>query len=161
MLDNQVAVWEVLLAAIKLGAVVIPTYTTVTAADLVDRLARGGVSHIITADRLTDAFATAPAHVTRISVGDPVSGWWRYEDAYTADARYLPDAPTGATDPLYLYFTSGTTSRPKLVAHTQSSYPIGHLSGMYWSGLCPGDVHLNVSAPGWAKHAWSSFFAPL
>ena len=61
---------------------------------------------------------------------------------------------------MLLYFTSGTTARPKLVVHTHASYPIGHLSTMYGIGLKPGDVHLNISSPGWAKHAWSSVFAP-
>jgi acetyl-CoA synthetase len=59
-----------------------------------------------------------------------------------------------------LYFTSGTTAKPKLVLHTHASYPIGHLSTMYWLGLRAGDIHCNISSPGWAKHAWSSFFAP-
>ena len=59
-----------------------------------------------------------------------------------------------------LYFTSGTTSKPKLVLHSHQSYPVGHLSTMYWLGVQPGDVHLNISSPGWAKHAWSSLFAP-
>ena len=59
-----------------------------------------------------------------------------------------------------LYFTSGTTARPKLVEHTHVSYPVGHLATMFWIGLRPGDVHLNISSPGWAKHAWSNFFAP-
>jgi acetyl-CoA synthetase len=67
---------------------------------------------------------------------------------------------TRATDPLLLYFTSGTTAKPKLVLHTHASYPVGHLSTMYWIGLREGDIHQNVSSPGWAKHAWSSFFAP-
>jgi acetyl-CoA synthetase len=61
---------------------------------------------------------------------------------------------------LLLYFTSGTTSKPKLVLHTHASYPVGHLSTMSWLGLREGDVHLNISSPGWAKHAWSCFFAP-
>jgi acetyl-CoA synthetase len=59
-----------------------------------------------------------------------------------------------------LYFTSGTTSKPKLVLHSHQSYPVGHLSTMYWIGLRKGDVHWNISSPGWAKHAWSCFFAP-
>ena len=65
-----------------------------------------------------------------------------------------------AHDPLLLYFTSGTTAQPKLVLHSHESYPVGHLSTMYWIGLQPGDVHWNISSPGWAKHAWSCFFAP-
>ena len=73
---------------------------------------------------------------------------------------FAADGPTPATDPLFLYFTSGTTAKPKLVEHTQVSYPVGHLSTMYWLGLQPGDIHLNISSPGWAKHAWSNVFAP-
>src|SRR4029434_2848261 len=73
---------------------------------------------------------------------------------------FVPSAPTGPDDPMLLYFTSGTTAKPKLVRHSQRSYPVGALSTMYWLGLQPGDVHLNISSPGWAKHAWSCFFAP-
>ena len=75
-------------------------------------------------------------------------------------AEFAPDGPTPASDPLLLYFTSGTTAQPKLVEHTHVSYPVGHLSTVYWIGLQPGDVHLNISSPGWAKHAWSNVFAP-
>ena len=73
---------------------------------------------------------------------------------------FAADGVTRVTDPLLLYFTSGTTSRPKLVLHTHQSYPVGHLSTMYWIGLREGDLHLNISSPGWAKHAWSCVFAP-
>ena len=73
---------------------------------------------------------------------------------------FTPDGPTGADDPLLLYFTSGTTARPKLVLHSHASYPVGHLSTMFGLGLKPGDSHLNISSPGWAKHAWSNVFAP-
>ena len=78
----------------------------------------------------------------------------------TEEASFEPDAATRATDPMLLYFTSGTTAKPKLVIHTHQSYPVGHLSTMYWVGLREGDIHYNISSPGWAKHAWSSFFAP-
>src|SRR5205823_7165988 len=87
-------------------------------------------------------------------------GWVAYDRSRTAAGQFVAQAPTRAEDLLLLYFTSGTTARPKLVEHTHASYPIGHLSTMYWLGLQPGDVHLNLSSPGWAKHAWSNFFAP-
>jgi acetyl-CoA synthetase len=161
MLDNRLAMWEVLLAAMKLGAVVIPTYTTISTTDLADRVHRGGVAHVITTEVLADRFAGVPANLTRISVGEPVPGWLSYTGADAESATFVPDGVTRADDPLFLYFTSGTTSRPKLAAHTHVSYPVGHLSGMYWCGIRPGDRHLNISAPGWAKHAWSSFFAPF
>ncbi|MCG8927643.1 AMP-binding protein [Lentzea sp. CC55] len=160
MLDNQLAVWEAQLAAMKLGAVVVPTFTTVSGADLVDRVERADVRHVLTTPELTEGFEWLPGHVTRICAGR-VPGWLALDDLRSAPAGFTPDAPTRADETLFLYFTSGTTSRPKLVRHTHVSYPVGHLSGMYWNGVRPGDVHLNVSAPGWAKHAWSSFFVPL
>jgi acetyl-CoA synthetase len=61
---------------------------------------------------------------------------------------------------MLLYFTSGTTAKPKLVLHSHVSYPVGHMTTAYWLGLLPGDVHLNISSPGWAKHAYSCVFAP-
>lgn len=160
MLGNEVPLWETMLAAFKLGAVVIPATTLLTAEDLRDRLERGNVSHVVAGHVHTAKFADVPGSYTRISVGGATAGWTSYEDGYQADSAFTPDGATRTTDPLLLYFTSGTTSKPKLVLHTHESYPIGHLSTMYWIGLRPGDVHLNISSPGWAKHAWSCFFAP-
>lgn len=160
MLGNELPLWELMLACIKLGAVMIPATMLLTTDDLRDRLARGGVRHVVVASEHAAKFAELPGSYTRISVGAAVPGWLRFEDSEAAESAYVPDAPTQATDPLLLYFTSGTTSQPKLVLHTHQSYPVGHLSTMYWIGLQPGDVHLNISSPGWAKHAWSCFFAP-
>jgi acetyl-CoA synthetase len=161
MLDNQFPVWETILAAIKLGAVVIPTYTSVSGDDLADRLDRGGVSHVLTEDRLTGWFDEHAAGLTRLNTGCEVQGWANYADGAGEPTLFTPGRETQASDPLFIYFTSGTTSRPKMVEHTHASYPVGHLTGMYWNGLMPADVHANVSAPSWAKHAWSSFFAPF
>ncbi|MER5485018.1 AMP-binding protein [Streptomyces sp. NPDC002812] len=164
MLGNQKELWETALAAMKLRAVVVPTTTLLNAAELADRIDRGAVRHVIARAQDHARFDAVPGGLTRIAVGRPAGavfpGWLDYEDSLTAPAQYLPDGPTLADDPLLLYFTSGTTSRPKLVRHTHASYPVGHLSTMYWIGLRPGDVHLNISSPGWAKHAWSSLFAP-
>jgi acetyl-CoA synthetase len=160
MLPNQVALWEVMLAGIKLGAVIIPATMLLTPEDLADRVDRADIRHVVAAASQTDKFNALPAKLTRVSVGGDVAGWKRFEDAYSADSNFQPDGVTGATDPLLLYFTSGTTSKPKLVLHSHQSYPVGHLSTMYWIGLKPGDIHWNISSPGWAKHAWSCFFAP-
>ena len=163
MLGNQVELWESMLAIIKLGAVVMPTTTAVGPADLVDRIERGQAKAVICNAADTAKFEQVPGHYLRVAVGVPEAtpaGWQDYAAAYR-----LPDIPlehpgNASTDRMLLYFTSGTTSRPKLVEHTHVSYPVGHLSTMYWLGLMPGDVHLNISSPGWAKHAWSNFFAP-
>ncbi|WP_367320030.1 AMP-binding protein [Streptomyces sp. HUAS ZL42] len=160
MLGNQAELWITALAAMKLRAVVIPATPLLGPADLRDRVDRGRVRHVIVRAEDTGKFDEVPGDYTRIAAGDPVEGWLPYEEAYDADANFLPDGPTMADDPLMLYFTSGTTARPKLVEHTHVSYPIGHLATMYWIGLEPGDVHLNISSPGWAKHAWSNLFAP-
>ena len=162
MLGNQAELWEVMLAAMKLRAVVIPATPLLGPADLRDRVERGRVRHVLVRAEDTAKFAEVPGTYTRIAVGGaPERDWLAYEDAYEAPAGFTADGPTLSDDPLMLYFTSGTTAYPKLVRHTQVSYPIGHLSTMYWLGVRPGDVHLNISSPGWGKHAWSNFFAPF
>jgi acetyl-CoA synthetase len=165
MLGNVAPLWEVILAAMKLGAVIIPASTLLQPADLADRIARGDVRHVVTDPAQVPKFAGVPGGWTRVVAGDAPAdadtrGWHSYADAFTTPAEFTPDGVTRASDPLLLYFTSGTTAQPKLVAHTQASYPVGHLSTMYWIGIQPGDVHLNISSPGWAKHAWSNVFAP-
>jgi acetyl-CoA synthetase len=160
MLGNDVALWEILLACTKLGVVITPATTLLTAADLQDRVDRGRIRHVVAGaaevrklDRLRGGF-------TRIVVGGETSGWQSYDDHFQASATFAATEPTPADDPLLLYFTSGTTAQPKIVTHTHQSYPIGHLSTLYWIGLQPGDRHWNISSPGWAKHAWSCVFAP-
>jgi acetyl-CoA synthetase len=160
MLGNQVELWETMLAVMKLGAVIMPTATAAGPNELQDRFTRGQARHAICNVSDVTKFDQVPGDYTRISVG-AVEGWANLHDAQQLEHRSLAHPNTAPNDPLLLYFTSGTTSLPKLVAHTQVSYPVGHLSTMYYIGLQPGDVHLNISSPGWAKHAWSCFFAPL
>ncbi|MBR0773660.1 AMP-binding protein [Bradyrhizobium diazoefficiens] len=161
LLGNVVPLWETMLAAIKLGVVVIPATTLLTAEELRDRLDRGKARAVVAAQDQVAKFASLGAgNIVRIVVGTASEGWLAYDEAAKAPESFAPDGPTNADDPMLLYFTSGTTAKPKLVRHSQRSYPVGHLSTMYWIGLKPGDVHLNISSPGWAKHAWSCFFAP-
>ena len=169
MLGNVAPLWEVILATMKLGAVIIPASTLLQPADLVDRVARGQVRVVITDAAGVPKFGSVPGDWTRIVVdGDAAAaaaaaaagGWHSYSSAFSGSVAFAAEGVTRAADPLLLYFTSGTTALPKLVAHTQVSYPVGHLSTMYWVGIQPGDVHLNLSSPGWAKHAWSNVYAP-
>jgi acetyl-CoA synthetase len=192
MLGNIPPLWETMLAMMKLGAVIIPATTLLTADDVADRIGRGGVRHIVCAAELAPKIEQACGSCTRVAVshrpaqsprdpgnpavqaqparsprgpeapavGGKVAGWHDYEQGYASPAKFEADGETSADDPLQLYFTSGTTAKPKLVMHSHTSYPVGHLSTMYWIGIRPGDIHCNLSSPGWAKHAWSCFFAP-
>ena len=159
MLGNQVELWEAMLAIAKLGAVIMPTTSALGPADLTDRIGRGGARFVIANAADAPKFDEVDGDYTRIVVGGTAAGWHPYSDAEGVTAQPFT-ACTDVSDPMLVYFTSGTTSRPKLVEHSQVSYPVGHMSTMAWIGVRPGDVHLAISSPGWAKHAWSCFFAP-
>ena len=165
MLPNRAELWDAMLAAIKLGAVLMPATTQLSADDLRERIAIGQPKFAIVDRSECGKFDGTDPSLVKIAVGAgsdaaPPAGWRRFADGYAASPAFVPAGPTAAQDPLLLYFTSGTTSKPKLVEHTHESYPVGSLSTMYWIGLQPGDIHWNISSPGWAKHAWSCFFAP-
>ncbi len=158
MLGNTPPLWIATLAAMKLGMIVIPATTLLTGADIADRISRGRARFVVAEANLAERFAGLD--VVRIAARGSSPGWMDFADLLKASPVFAPDGPTSADDPLLLYFTSGTTARPKLVLHSHSSYPVGHLSTMFGLGLKPGDNHLNISSPGWAKHAWSNVFAP-
>ena len=160
MLGNVRPLWEVMLAAMKLGAVIVPATTLLTEVDLADRFARGRVRHVVAGAEHAVKFKDLAGDYTRIAVGAAAEGWLPYAAADDAAPDFAAEGETRADDPMLLYFTSGTTAKPKLVLHSHQSYPVGHLSTLYWLGIQPGDIHLNISSPGWAKHAWSCFFAP-
>ena len=177
VLDARPELWETLLACLKLGAAVIPCHVGLTARELSDRVSRSGARHVVCLDELAeqadvdgvqslrdDAFQVEGL---RVAVGGvsgqavvPRPGWHTFPGPEHANRPFEPTGPTPSDAVAFCYFTSGTTSAPKLVAHSHQSYPVGHLSSMYWNGLLPGDRHLNVSSPGWAKHSWSSLFVP-
>ena len=161
MLGNRVELWEIMLAGIKLGMVMIPTTTQMNRPDLQDRIDRGDARWVFAGASDTAKFddVAGDFRIVHVDGGAPKAGF-DYPDSHRAAVDFVPGAPTLADETLLLYFTSGTTSKAKLVEHTHTSYPVGHLSTMFWIGLEPGDVHLNVASPGWAKHAWSNFFAP-
>jgi acetyl-CoA synthetase len=160
MLGNQVELWESMLAVMKLGGVLVPTTPALGSADLLDRVQRANVRCVIAAPADVAKFDPIAGDYAKVVVGAEKADWKPYTAADSQSNAALQHPETAPGDRLLLYFTSGTTSRPKLVEHTQASYPIGHLTTVFWIGLEPGDIHLNISSPGWAKHAYSSFFAP-
>lgn len=160
LLDNRIELWELMLALMKVRAVIAPGFTTVSRDELLARIGRAQARHVIADSAIAPQLDLGNNPVTRVAVGSECAAWLNYADSRHHNASFTSEGPTANDEPLFYYFTSGTTSRPKLVVHTHVSYSVGHLSSMYWNGLRPGDVHLNVSAPGWAKYPWSSLFGP-
>lgn len=159
--------WESMLGMIKTGIVAMPGTTQLTAKDILYRLQSSQARAVITdadnAAKFDQVENQYPGLLAKIVVGSNQTGWLNYEELVSAET---PDtvrlSETRSSDPLLLYFTSGTTGYPKMVLHTHSSYPIGHqVMGRYWLDLQPDDLHWNLSDTGWAKAAWSSFFGPL
>ncbi|MEJ6490301.1 AMP-binding protein [Leucobacter sp. USCH14] len=168
MLGNRVELWEIMLAAMKLGVVLLPTSVVLGPHELVDRVERGTVRWVFASAEDAMKFGDVPGDYRGIGVGFDAApadqrarlyDWTRYEESSAASLAPIAKTTTSA-DPALLYFTSGTTSLPKIVVHSHTSYPLGHLTTLSWLGVRPGDTHLVISAPGWAKHAWSSFFGP-
>jgi acetyl-CoA synthetase len=160
MLGNIAPLWEVMLAAMKLGCVVVPATTLLTADDLAERVARARARFVVLAADDTGKLGMLDPSVPRITVGGAPDGCVDYDTLLAGSSVFTPDGDTNADDPMLVYFTSGTTARPKLVLHSHKTYALGHLTSMYWLGLMPGDIHHAIAGAGWAKHAWSCFFAP-
>ncbi|HEU5427473.1 MAG TPA: AMP-binding protein [Actinocrinis sp.] len=160
MPDDQLAFCEVMLAVMKLGAVLVLVRATITAADLSEAIGRAAPALIIAAGHATDTLTAAKPRATRVCVGDKVPGWRAYTDAYLERRSFSPDGVTRTDDPLLIYAASGKAGRVRMVCHTHA-HPIGTLPGTYWTGLLPGDVHVAVTDAGSAEHVWSSFFQPF
>jgi acetyl-CoA synthetase len=163
MMPSCVELFEIFLGAMKLGCVIIPASTLLTEDDIVDRIARGKTKAIVSSAELTNRIekSTKTSSLSKIVVRGNAHGWLSYEEADAASSEYKTSDTFSPSDELLIYFTSGTTAKPKLVLQTHSSYPIGHLTTMYWIGLKKGDLHYNISAPGWAKYAYSTIFGVL
>jgi len=155
--------WEVMLGLMRLNAIPIPATTSLTSKDIEYRLSTADIKAIIATDedaqKIEDAVKRLFAEPLFVIIGKR-DGWHDYiEKRNNSDAFEGERVFSG--EPALIYFTSGTTGLPKMVLHTQASYPLAHLiTGKYWLDLRPGDVHWNLSDTGWAKAAWSSLFGP-
>ncbi|OON70296.1 acyl-CoA synthetase [Hymenobacter sp. CRA2] len=158
--------WFTYLAGIKGGQVLVPTATIMSVKDLEYRFGRLLPAVVIAdaenAAKIDQAEQALGVRIPlKMLVGGGSRPGWTDFSALAAQPPTAEAAPTRADDPLFLFFTSGTTGLPKVVTHTHFSYPVGHLSTAAWIGIRPTDRHCNISQAGWAKFAWSSFFAPL
>ncbi len=157
--------WISYLSAIKGGFILIPAASILTVNDIVYRFQKASPKVIIADKDNTEKMEQAllqhnnPVKVKLLLDGDK-DGWISYS-VIEKEEKEASAADTNKDDDLFWFFTSGTTGMPKVAVHTQSSYPLGHLTTAAWIGLKPGDKHFNISQPGWAKFAWSCVFAPL
>ena len=157
--------WISYLAAIKGGLILIPAASILTVNDIVYRFQKTSPKVIIAdkdnAEKMEQALLQYdhPVKVKLLLDGEK-NGWICY-NVIDKEEKEAIAADTNKDDDLFCFFTSGTTGMPKVAVHTQSSYPLGHLTTAAWIGLKAGDKHFNISQPGWAKFAWSCVFAPL
>lgn len=156
--------WIGYLAAIKGGLVIIPAATTLEARDLTFRFESSfpevALADQANASKIDEAEAKfeQKIKVKLITEGER-EGWININDLWN-ESPEAEAAETKADDDLFYFFTSGTTGMPKVVVHTHYTYPLGGFTTSSWVGMKPGDLHYNISQPGWAKFFWSSFFAP-
>ncbi|HNB03156.1 MAG TPA: AMP-binding protein, partial [Methanoregulaceae archaeon] len=163
--------WIFAIACIKLGAVFCPCPTMLTPKDLKYRIDAAKISMVITDEensgKVEEISNDCPTLATRLVTDAKLPGWISYieEIDYPAPvSRHLVKIAgmerTKSTDPLVIYFTSGTTGEPKLVLHNHA-LPLGHVTtGGFWLDLKPHDLHFTYADTGWAKSSWGKFFGP-
>ncbi|MGD0080560.1 MAG: AMP-binding protein [Methanoregula sp.] len=161
--------WTFTLALIKRGAVYCPAPTMLTPKDLKYRINIAEIKMVITmeehAAKIDEIAKECPSLTCRMVIDSKRPGWISYpvELDYPAPvSAKLVNLPgmkkTRSTDPLVIFFTSGTTGEPKMVVHDHS-YPLGHIvTARFWHDLRTNDLHLTLSDTGWAKSAWGKFY---
>jgi len=160
--------WFFIVALIKLGAVYSPAPTMLTAKDISYRLTTGGFCLVITnsenAKKVTLAKKESRLAVSCMVVDGELPDWISYiaerasPDQLSSMPGTIPPEKTKATDPLVIFFTSGTTGNPKMVLHNHR-YPLGHIiTARLWQDLKSSDLHFTISDTGWAKSAWGNLF---
>ncbi len=168
MITRIPAFYHALFGCMKMGVVAMPGTNLLTAHDIEYRVNRSGAKIVIVtaehAEKVEAVRDQCPTLEHLIIIGEERAGWTCKETACAAasdsfDRAMVP--PTKSDDPMLIYFTSGTTSLPKMVARDHS-YGLAHtITCNYWQGLRRDDVHWTLTDTGWAKAAWGIIFPPI
>ena len=168
MLRRRYEFWFFLLALHRIGAIAVPATNMLSAADLEYRFNAAEIKMVVAYDdpamqkEIETARAKSPSVETLVAVGQPRQGWTSFYDDYEICSSKF-ERPTGENeikndDIMVIYFTSGTSSNPKMVAHT-FTYPLGHIvTAKYWQNVVDGGRHLTVAETGWAKALWGKIY---
>ncbi|MBR6572848.1 MAG: AMP-binding protein [Clostridia bacterium] len=166
VLKRHYQFWFSILGLHKLGAVVIPATNQLQEKDFTYRFEAGKIKAVVcTADgevssAVDEAAAKVPHLATKILVGGERKGWHNFDGEYTMYSSHFnctDDTPCGS-DPMLMFFTSGTSGYPKLAAHNYK-YPLGHfITAKYWHQINPDGLHLTISDTGWAKSLWGKLY---
>ncbi len=166
VLKRHYQFWFSILGLHKLGAVVIPATNQLVEKDFVYRFGAAKVKAIVcTADGEVASFVDAAAKqtpnlTTKIIVGGSREGWHNFNEEYTMYSSHFERTEDTAqgSDPMLMFFTSGTSGYPKLAAHNYK-YPLGHfITAKYWHQVNPDGLHLTISDTGWAKSLWGKLY---
>lgn len=164
VLKRHYEFWFALLGLHKVGAVGIPANNLLTKKDFVYRFNAAKVKAILcttdgeTLDHAEAAMPESPTVKVKISVHGSRSGWLNFTEELQKQPETFERAQTAATDPMLLYFTSGTTGMPKMVWHDYT-YPIAHIvTAKYWHNVIPDGLHLTLSDTGWMKAMWGKLY---
>src|SRR6266702_3215015 len=161
--------WESVLGLMKIGAIPVPCTTLLTPKDIQFRAEAAEAIAIITDNEGAAKFEEVRSQCPTVKIAIVVEpnadmgreGWVNYSQVVDEASLEFTGQKTRSDDPCLVYFTSGTVGYPKMVLHTQASYPIGHnITGKYWLDLHENDLFWNLSETGWAKFAWSNLFGP-
>ena len=166
VLKRHYQYWFSVLALHKLGAVAIPATNQLLEKDFTYRFTAGNVKAILctadgtVSDAVDAASANCPGLQHKILVGGKKEGWHDFNEEYAMYSSRFPrteDTPCGS-DPMLMFFTSGTSGYPKLAAHN-FKYPLGHfITAKYWHRVNPDGLHLTISDTGWAKAMWGKLY---
>lgn len=164
ILKRHYEYWFAAVALHKLGAVMIPATHMLTVSDLVYRIKASGVKAIVCTaqnevpERILEALRTSGLTAKLWCVQSDTEGFENITAAMETASDELPRVPTGAEDPMLMYFTSGTTGYPKGVIHAYT-YPLAHIvTAKYWQQAEENGLHFTVAETGWAKASWGKIY---